>query len=407
MIPIHVALVPHYEDEYVNPPTVLRVAAALQMQLTRDFTPIWGAPAVISPFLSLDQVPPGCIPLVIVKPGSLSPSARGFHITEQGHPIGLVEGGEGWSLPASHELLETVCDPQGTRRVMGESIADSEPKALVDSARGYLSPQGQVAYLLEVCDPCQRIHYTINGFQVADFVTPRYYAPGDTEAGSYSFTGKVKKPREVLPGGYITWYTSISEAPVWQAIRNADGDLTIGPLAISTLGLAEFDVDYSNELLSGLGASKLQSVPSARTEELAGSAAKRYGAELEREVDRLLADYRAERKEVVALKKLLPILERLATDEHYHSSFAKNPDSFNKEVKRLGLPRIVYPGEEFPSRKQFETVYQRAKWLYGSQAGLKVSGLVAGTMMLGTTTVGGSTGGGSGGTPVNPKGGHH
>ncbi|MBV8991528.1 MAG: hypothetical protein JO372_23450, partial [Solirubrobacterales bacterium] len=206
MIPIHVALVPYYEDGYVNTDTVLRVTAALQIQLTRDFTPIWGIPAVVSAFRSLDEVPPACIPLVIVAPGSLQSREHAFHRTENGQPIGLVEAGEGWSLPVSHELLEIVCDPYGKQKVMGESVADDADSEQIElGADIYPRPQGQVAYLVEICDPCQAIYYTVNGFQVSDFVTPQYYAPSATETGRYSFTGKVTKPREVLPRGYLTW----------------------------------------------------------------------------------------------------------------------------------------------------------------------------------------------------------
>ena len=201
-IPINVGRVPCYSEEYVNTETALRVAAALQIQLTRDFTPLWGIPVVVSAFQSLDDVPPAAIPRLIVKPGSLEPRGHAFHITDKGQPIVLIEGNQGWSLPASHELLETVCDPQGKTRVAGESIADYiQPEDLAPEAQTHPRPQGQVAYLLEICGPCQAISYTVNGIHVSDFVTPRYYGPGGTEGGLYSLTGKITRPLQVLQAG--------------------------------------------------------------------------------------------------------------------------------------------------------------------------------------------------------------
>jgi hypothetical protein len=403
MIPIHLALVPIYEDRYVNRSTILGVAAALQLQLTRDFTPIWGVPAVVSAFLSLDELPPGCVPLVIVPPGSLAPTARAFHITENGQPIGLIEGGQGWSLAASHELLETVCDPQGTRRVMGESIADSaDSKAIVGSAQDYSWPQGQVAYLLEICDPCQAVHYTVNGFQVSDFVTPQYYAPGEVETGRYSFTGKVRKPREVLPGGYITWYTSIPEAAIWQAVRDANGDLTIAPLVVSGSAASDYDADYSNSLLSGLESPSGKSVPASRTEKLARESSKRYGAELRQQVERLLENHRSVREPAsVPVNKLIPVLEKLATSETYWKRFSKKPESLYDQVKDFVPKRVTYPSG-FPTQKQFQAVHDALRALEERQAGVQVTGTVAGTMMLGTTTIGSGGSGGSG-TPQPGK----
>ena len=60
-------------------------------------------------------------------------------------------------------------------------------------------------YLLEVCDPCQTVGYTVNGWKVSDFYTPRYFDPVRNAAAFYSFTGAVEGPLEILDGGYITW----------------------------------------------------------------------------------------------------------------------------------------------------------------------------------------------------------
>jgi hypothetical protein len=73
----------------------------------------------------------------------------------------------------------------------------------------------QVEYLLEVCDPCQKSTYLIDGVLVSDFVTPDFYSPKETVGLRYSFTGDVMEPRTVLKGGYITWRIPGSEE-IWQ-----------------------------------------------------------------------------------------------------------------------------------------------------------------------------------------------
>jgi hypothetical protein len=40
---------------------------------------------------------------------------------------------------------------------------------------------------------------------VSDFITPHFYDPLVTAGTRYSFTGSIKAPRQILPGGYISW----------------------------------------------------------------------------------------------------------------------------------------------------------------------------------------------------------
>lgn len=389
MITIHVALVRYGEGDHVDRGTFLRVAAALQVQLTRDFTPIWGTPAVVSPFESLEDVPPACIPLLIVKPGTLDPRFHGFHVTEGEQVIGLVEAQRDWSLAASHELLEIVCDPSGERKVLGESLRDSAgPGELTTLARRYRSLQGEVSYLIEVCDPCQAAEfaYTVDGVLVSDFVTPRYYAPQSTSLGSYSFTGAVTKALQVLRGGYLSWYTSIKGAPIWQASRNNRGNLSVGPLAIPTPDFVRHRVDRFTDRVSD---AKPATPAKARDKksELARKSAKRYGDELKDEVSALLAAYEADRKrKPVPLAKLLPTLKKLATDKKYYQSFQADPNSLFAEpaLKALLPPGSYFRGGRYPTQEEFEAAREWVKNQVGSSID-PVGGLVATTMIKGDT----------------------
>ena len=41
---------------------------------------------------------------------------------------------------------------------------------------------------------------------VSDFYTPRFFDPVHSSAIRYSFTDAIKRPRQVLRGGYLSWH---------------------------------------------------------------------------------------------------------------------------------------------------------------------------------------------------------
>jgi hypothetical protein len=382
MLPTHVALVP-YEDGLVQPADLLRVAAALQIQLSRDFTPAWETPAVLSAFTSLDEVPPACIPLVLVRENTLLQREHAFHSTVKGQPIGLVEIRGDWSLAASHELLETVCDPQGKRKVSGLSMADfAKNDELEPSAKPYVT-QGDVQYLVEVCDPCQDTHYVINGVKVSDFVTPRYYVTGMPSGESYSFTGVLREPLDLLEGGYITWYTSIEDSPVWQAKKHKSGKVKIGPMTIPAPGSSRHDIDYASDLHANVTRpSGKSSAPPKKGG--AGKGSGRYGAELRADVAHVLSLIYTSAPDA-ELAKLVALLKDLATNkDDLWAKAAKSPAERSKLLTtRLGRD-VSYPGG-FPSRRQFHVAYLQAKELLGRKTSMKVSGKFAALQMQGQT----------------------
>jgi hypothetical protein len=224
MLPVRVAVVPYAVtgnlDAGPSPAVLLRVAAALQTQMSRDVGPVWGVSAIVSPFLSLDQVPPGYLPLVIVVGSKLRLNRQGFHLVEARRPAAFVEYGDGWPVDASHELIEMVCDPWGTRTAPGPSLGDEMHRAgaaSLDRLDGGYELQGHVEYLMEICDPCENSTYTIDGVYVSDFVTPHYYGVPNAGSDRYSFTGRLDAPLQLLEEGYITWS---AESGVWQAFAS-------------------------------------------------------------------------------------------------------------------------------------------------------------------------------------------
>jgi len=51
----------------------------------------------------------------------------------------------------------------------------------------------------------------VNGVLVSDFYTPDYFDPQDSNASRYSFKGSLTAPRQVLPGGYLSWHDPVTD----------------------------------------------------------------------------------------------------------------------------------------------------------------------------------------------------
>jgi hypothetical protein len=180
---------------------LLPVAAALQKQITRDFTPIWNKPALISAFAP-NQVPLGYWP-IFIRDDIGAPGAAGFHEDKNHQPFAMVQFGRDWSLTVSHEMLEMLVDPFGNKLKVARSIKPG---------------QGKVQYLVEVCDPSEgkAFAYDIQGVLVSDFYTPDYFDKLFVTGKRYSFTGAITQPLQVLKDGYISWFDP-STGKWWQA----------------------------------------------------------------------------------------------------------------------------------------------------------------------------------------------
>jgi hypothetical protein len=224
----HVALISL--TRHVSSRTLMRVAAAIQKQITRDFAPIWGLPATVDAFEDLASVPSDYHPVLVFgdrdelegelrfavgeqTAGRLvhlfeTDQLEGMHLNDfTRQPFALVAFSEAWPVTASHEILELVADPYGNH---------------LRAAAHPLDPTERVKYLLEVCDPCQSTWYPVNGVPVSDFYTPRYFDPVRIEGDRYSFTGELKYPMDIREGGYLTWIDPRDSA-LYQ-LRGGDSD---------------------------------------------------------------------------------------------------------------------------------------------------------------------------------------
>ena len=174
---------------------VEKAMSDLQTQVTRDFYPIWGLNAQLTFYAKQSDIPKGQW-WIIVSDNSDQAGAGGYHdLTDEGKPLGKVfaktdmESGSKWTVAFSHELLEMLEDPY--INIAAEFEEDNGNAFMV----GY-----------EMCDPVEddQFGYKIGSTLVSDFLLPEYFEnskhPPNTK---YDFMDKIKKPLEILSGGYL------------------------------------------------------------------------------------------------------------------------------------------------------------------------------------------------------------
>jgi hypothetical protein len=115
------------------------------------------------------------------------PGALGYHDrTPTGQPFMKcfplldLRDGHAWTITASHELLETLADP--------------EIGMCAQSADGRI-------WAYEVCDAVEQDTYQIEGVNVSDWCTPSWFAPPQ-KGGQFDWLKLCTKPYEVRAGGY-------------------------------------------------------------------------------------------------------------------------------------------------------------------------------------------------------------
>lgn len=166
------------ESSRITPDELAAAAKAIQVQIDRDFSPIWG----VSGTLVLGG---GNNPWEFhLQDGIDQASDLGYHVNDAGVPeakidvAGAIASGNDWATVLSHEVLEALADPACTRMAPDSST------------------------IVEVCDPVESTTYEIDGIYVSDFVTPSYF--GIDSGTRYDFLGRLSgRAPTLLGGGYI------------------------------------------------------------------------------------------------------------------------------------------------------------------------------------------------------------
>ena len=179
---------------------VQATAAALNVQVMRDLPQFWNIQATVRHLPDPHRIPIGVWPVFLVP--KLPPGEGGVHLDKKNQPYSLVIGtpdNNDWTIDASHETIEMLVDPAGSRLQASRAIAIRD--GIIEDT------PGEFEYLVEACDPCEgnQYAYAIHGIAVSDFITPHFYDPVVTAGTRYSFGGNIKAPRQILPGGYISF----------------------------------------------------------------------------------------------------------------------------------------------------------------------------------------------------------
>jgi hypothetical protein len=193
----------------------------------------------------------------------LPPGEGGFHLDKNNQPYAKViaaPNSDAWTIDVSHETNEMLVDPAGNRLQTSTSIEIKNGK-IQDG-------NGEFGYLVEACDPCEadKFAYAIQGIALSDFITPHFYDPIVTDGTRYSFTGAIKAPRQVLPGGYISFVNQ--EANEVQQIQYVDPNkvpvlVNLGPA--TGLSLREW---VDNSMRTSTGKATVRTAHGALNEEL-------------------------------------------------------------------------------------------------------------------------------------------
>lgn len=195
-IPVHVALADTTGD--IPADELAHAAGALNEQVQADFAPIWHVRATVGVYA---EVPPNTWALIVQKELD-EPGALGYHTDANNVPVSYIAGGTDWTVTASHELLEMLADPWGSRMHRARIPAGLEDKW---DDIGLPHEHSYVHYLLEVCDPPEATSYEAGGIAVSDFLLPGWYRSNPLEAPAYSHTGACQQPRSVPEGGYVSF----------------------------------------------------------------------------------------------------------------------------------------------------------------------------------------------------------
>lgn len=177
-------------DPEVTYELLVRIAAAIEVQVARDVAGWWEVQPV--PLAVAVTAPPGFDQCLITKTLD-DPEAVAYHTRlANGRPllrVGLdavrAQGGnfvDELSKSLSHEILEAIMNPY------------------VNWWGDWKHPGKKCA--LEICDPCQGDAYDIDGVKVSNFVGPRWFRPGQ---GPYDYMKTLVEPWQIAANGYVAY----------------------------------------------------------------------------------------------------------------------------------------------------------------------------------------------------------
>jgi hypothetical protein len=218
--------------DIANRSTVLKdtdiepVVEAVQIQVTRDFAPIWGNDATLN-FVGLNgRLNPDHWWLVVMD-NSDDAGVGGYHdVSVSGQPMGKVfaasdiKYGASWTVTVSHEIVEMLADPAVDQTVFVSRR--SSPGILFARESADACEADEFGYQIQVGS--QQV-------LVSDFQTPAWFQsfrkPGSCK---FDFMGHIQQPFQLLKGGYIG-FMDLSGKMGWQQMYPTGARLEYRQLA--------------------------------------------------------------------------------------------------------------------------------------------------------------------------------
>jgi len=160
--------------------------AAMQVFVDKYVVPVWNTPAKLVKTTGYRK---NAWAMVFLDDADQDGALAYHDLTPDGMPQSKVfvkttiDNGDLVSVSASHELVEMLVDPAINMMTTG--------------------PDPRATYAYESADPVEALSFKVNGIEMTDFVFPAYFEDFHPK-GSVRFDQmqKVKKPFEILAGGY-------------------------------------------------------------------------------------------------------------------------------------------------------------------------------------------------------------
>jgi hypothetical protein len=162
---------------------------ALQLQLDRDFSPVWG----VSVGLAITNTYDPTREAVLILDDATQADALGYHalVARSAIPVGFVfartaeQDGTVWTVPYSHETHEQSVDPFCASAWIG--TWEGKPAAIA----------------LETDDAVEQESYDVLGVPLSNFVHPSWFDESGKVHGSLDQMGVCTKPCQLMPYGYM------------------------------------------------------------------------------------------------------------------------------------------------------------------------------------------------------------
>ena len=194
---------------------VAKAVAAMQIQVDRDFAPIWELDATLV-FVGGNLPLPANAWTIYLLDHSDQQGALGYHdLGTNSLPTAKVFAADdkqynlSWTVTLSHELLEMLLDPYITNTVFVQQTDTTG-----------------VLFAYEVCDAVEDdiFAYKINDVLVSDFVYPSWFEAFRAQNSTqFSYGNHVHSPFEIAQGGYIGYFEVSSSASGWQQATGQTG----------------------------------------------------------------------------------------------------------------------------------------------------------------------------------------